>query len=59
MKNSEVLNKVTVCDINPNMLEVGKKRAVALGHEESKILNLNIFKFIYLFFRCRFFCFKC
>ena len=37
MKNSDVLNKVTVCDINPNMLEVGKKRAVALGHEESKI----------------------
>ncbi len=33
---NEILNKVTICDINPNMLEVGKKRATLLGYDESK-----------------------
>ena len=44
MRNSEILNKVTVCDINPDMLEVGKKRAASLAHEESINLNRNILK---------------
>ena len=43
LENNQILNKVTLCDINPNMLEVGKKRAAALGYEQSKqIINFYL-----------------
>lgn len=47
LKNNFSSGKVIICDINPNMIEVGKKRAIQKGYNNLSSIQLII---LFIFF---------